>query len=201
MNLNDLDVIEQIHFINKKLKEGYSLSKLDKENIISSRKTISNRFKKIGYELNKNTNQYESIIEVVEGNKFDNKEPISKSSNKVVQGVTSENKEYISKSSNKVAPGTAVNNKLLEEIILNYKDINNKLDEVYEWYKLQSSEKVVNEQNKMVIPDYNEEVLTRSFKLYKSTQHKFADFCKRNSKYKVQDILCFLLDEGMDKYE
>ncbi|MPL91661.1 hypothetical protein SDC9_37737 [bioreactor metagenome] len=201
MNINDLDVIEQIHFINKKLKEGYSLSRLDKENIISSRKTIANRFKKIGYELNKESNQYESIIEVVEGDKSENKEPIPKSSNKVVQGNESENKESISKSSNKVVQGDQVNNKLLGEIILNYTDMNNKLDEVYEWYKLQSSEKVVNEQNKMIIPDYNEEVLTRSFKLYKSTQQKFADFCKRNSKYKVQDILCFLLDEGMKKYE
>lgn len=182
MNLNDLEVIEQIHFINEKLKEGYSLSRLDKENIISSRKTISNRFKKIGYELNKDTNQYESIIEVVESDKPEDKEPVLESSNKVVRG-------------------DQANNKLLEEIILNYADMNDKLEEVYEWYKLQSSEKVVNESKNMIIPDYNEEVLTRSFKLYKSTQQRFADFCKRNSKYKVQDILCFLLDDGMSRYE
>ena len=74
MNLNDLDIMEQIHFINERLKEGYSLSRLDKENIISSRKTISNRFKKIGYELNKDTNQYESIISIVEGDKSEDKE-------------------------------------------------------------------------------------------------------------------------------
>lgn len=201
MNLNDLDIIEQIHFINEKLKAGYSLSRLDKENIISSRKTISNRFKKIGYELNKDTNQYESIIEVVEGDKSEDKEPILESSNKVVQGNESKNKESISKSSNKVVRGDQANNKLLQEIILNYADMNDKLEEVYEWYKLQSSEKVVNESKNMIIPDYNEEVLTRSFKLYKSTQQRFADFCKRNSKYKVQDILCFLLDDGMNRYE
>lgn len=181
MNLNDLDIMEQIHFINEKLKEGYSLSRLDKENIISSRKTISNRFKKIGYELNKDTNQYESIISVVEGDKSDDKEPILESSNKVVRG-------------------DEANNKLLKEIILNYSDMNDKLEEVYNWY-LKSSNKVVNESKNMIIPDYNEEVLTRSFKLYKSTQQRFADFCKRNSKYKVQDILCFLLDDGMNRYE
>lgn len=201
MNLNDLDIMEQIHFINERLKEGYSLSRLDKENIISSRKTISNRFKKIGYELNKDTNQYESIISIVEGDKSEDKEPILESSNKVVQGNESKNKESISKSSNKVVRGDQANNKLLEEIILNYSDMNDKLEEVYEWYKLQSSEKVVNESKNMIIPDYNEEVLTRSFKLYKSTQQRFADFCKRNSKYKVQDILCFLLDDGMNRYE
>lgn len=196
MNLNDLDVIEQIHFINKKLKEGYSLSKLDKENIISSRKTISNRFKKIGYELNKNTNQYESIIEVVEGDKSENKESIPKSSNKVVLGGTSENKEYISKSSNKVVPGTAVNNKLLEEIILNYTDMNNKLDEVYRWY-LESSNEVVNDDLK--INDFEGEVVTRSYKIYEPIQKEFAEYCS-SSKYRVQDLISQALKEFLEKY-
>lgn len=196
MNLNDLDVIEQIHFINKKLKEGYSLSKLDKENIISSRKTISNRFKKIGYELNKNTNQYESIIEVVEGDKSENKEPIPKSSNKVVQGGTSKNKEPISKSSNKVALGTAVNNKLLEEIILNYTDMNNKLDEVYSWY-LESSNEVVNDNLK--INDFEGEVVTRSYKIYEPIQKEFAEYCS-SSKYRVQDLISQALKEFLEKY-
>lgn len=62
---NKLDIMDQIAFVNKKLKEGYSLSKLDNENIISSRKTVSNRFKKVGYELNKVSNQYENTIEIV----------------------------------------------------------------------------------------------------------------------------------------
>lgn len=143
MNLNDLDIIEQIHFINEKLKEGYSLSRLDKENIISSRKTISNRFKKIGYELNKDTNQYESIISIVEGDKSEDKEPILESSNKVVQGNESKNKESISKSSNKVVRGDQANNKLLEEIILNYADMNDKLNEVYKWYQESSNISIV----------------------------------------------------------
>lgn len=196
MNLNDLDVIEQIHFINKKLKEGYSLTKLDNENIISSRKTISNRFKKIGYELNKNTNQYESIVEVVEGYKSENKEPISKSSNKVVQGSTSENKEPISKSSNKVVQGTTLNNKLLEEIILNYTDMNNKLDEVYNWY-LKSSDEVVNDNLK--IHDFDGEVVTRSYKIYEPIQKEFAEYCS-SSKYRVQDLISQALKEFLEKY-
>jgi len=196
MNLNDLDILEQIDFINKKLMEGYSLSKLDSENIISSRKTISNRFKKIGYELNKNTNQYESIIEVVDGDKSENKGPILKSSNKVVQGGTSENKEHISKSSNKVVLGTAVNNKLLEEIILNYKDMNNKLDEVYNWY-LKSSNEVVNDNLK--IHNFDEEVVTRSYKIYESIQKEFAEYCS-SSKYRVQDLISQALKEFLEKY-
>ena len=174
MKLNDLDIIEQIHFINEKLKEGYSLSRLDKENIISSRKTISNRFKKIGYELNKDTNQYESIISIVEGDKSEDKEPILESSNKVVQGNESKNKESISKSSNKVVRGDQANNKLLEEIILNYADMNDKLEEVYNWY-LKSSDKVVSDDLK--IHDFEGEVVTRSYKIYEPIQKEFAEYC------------------------
>lgn len=196
MNLNDLDVIEQIHFINKKLKEGYSLSKLDKENIISSRKTISNRFKKIGYELNKNTNQYESIVEVVEGDKSDNKEPISRSSNKVVEDYKSDNKGNIFKSSNKVVRGNQGDNKLLEEIILNYADMNNKLNEVYNWY-LKSSDEVVNDNLK--IHDFDGEVVTRSYKIYEPIQKEFAEYCS-SSKYRVQDLISQALKEFLEKY-
>lgn len=196
MNLNDLEVIDQIDFINEKLKEGYSLSRLDKENIISSRKTISNRFKKIGYELNKDTNQYESIISVVEGDKSDDKEPILESSNKVVQGNESKNKESISKSSNKVVRGDQANNKLLEEIILNYADMNDKLEEVYEWY-LKSSDKVVSEDLK--IHDFEGEVVTRSYKIYEPIQKEFAEYCS-SSKYRVQDLISQALKEFLEKY-
>lgn len=196
MNLNDLDIMEQIHFINEKLKEGYSLSKLDKENIISSRKTISNRFKKMGYELNKNTNQYESIIEVVECDKSERKEPISESSNKVVQGNESKNKESILKNGNKVVLGGIVNNKLLEEIILNYADMNNKLEEVYNWY-LKSSDEVVS--NDLKIHDFKGKVVTRSYKIYEPIQKEFAEYCS-SSKYRVQDLISQALKEFLDKY-
>lgn len=196
MNLNDLDIIEQIHFINEKLKEGYSLSRLDKENIISSRKTISNRFKKIGYELNKDTNQYESIISIVEGDKSEDKEPILESSNKVVQGNESKNKESISKSSNKVVRGDQANNKLLEEIILNYADMNDKLEEVYNWY-LKSSDKVVSDDLK--IHDFEGEVVTRSYKIYEPIQKEFAEYCS-SSKYRVQDLISQALKDFLEKY-
>ena len=196
MNLNDLEVIEQIHFINEKLKEGYSLSRLDKENIISSRKTISNRFKKIGYELNKDTNQYESIISIVEGDKSEDKEPILESSNKVVQGNESKNKESISKSSNKVVRGDQANNKLLEEIILNYADMNDKLEEVYNWY-LKSSDKVVSDDLKM--HDFEGEVVTRSYKIYEPIQKEFAEYCS-SSKYRVQDLISQALKDFLEKY-
>ena len=175
---NQLDIMDQIEFINNKLKEGYSLTKLDQENIISSRKTVSNRFKKMGYELNKNTNQYESIIEVVEGLKSENREPKLKSSNKVVRGGV-------------------VNNKALEELILNYSDMNSKLDEVYNWYLKNSNEVVTDD---LKIDDFEGEVVTRSFKIYESVQKEFMEYCA-GSKYRVQDLISQAIKEFLEKYK
>ena len=79
--------------------------------------------------------------------------------------------------------------------------MNIKLNEMYNWYKLQSSNKVVQTGAKMDIPDYNEDIVVRSYKLYISTHKRFTEFCKANNKYKVQDILCYLLDKGMDLHE
>lgn len=178
---NELDILEQIDFINKKLKEGYSLSKLDNENIISSRKTISNRFKKVGYELNKESNQYENIIEIV---KSEEKEVITTNTQK-------------QESSNLVVRGDQVNNKALEQLILNYADMSNKLDEVYDWYQESSNNVVIN--NDLKINDFEGEVVVRSYKLYEPIQKEFAEYCA-SSKYRVQDIVSQAFKEFLEKY-
>lgn len=188
MDLNNWDIMKQIEFINEKLREGYTLTKLDNENIISSRKTISNRFKKVGYEFNKTTKQFESIVEIIEADNVLNE-----------VCMTIEPTEEKQQSSNLVVEGEQVNNKLLEEIILNYNDMNSKLNEVYKWYQ-ESINKVVIEDKKLVIEDFEGKLVSRSFKLYEPIQKEFTDFCKMNNKYKVQDILCQALKEYMEKY-
>lgn len=179
---NELDILEQIDFINKKLKEGYSLSKLDNENIISSRKTISNRFKKVGYELNKESNQYENTIEIVKP--------------EVKQIITTNTQKQ--ESSNIVVQGDQVNNKALEQFILNYADMNDKLNEVYKWYQESSNNVVI--EDKLEINDFEGNVVVRSYKLYEPIQKEFAEFCS-SSKFRVQDILSQALKEFLDKYK
>lgn len=179
---NELHIMDQIEFVNKKLKEGYSLSRLDNENIISSRKTVSNRFKKVGYELNKESNQYENTIEIV---KPEDKEIITNNTQK-------------QESSNLVVPGDQVNNKALEQLILNYADMNNKLNEVYDWYQKSSNNVVV--EDKLEIDDFEGKVVVRSYKLYEPIQKEFAEFCA-SSKYRVQDILSQALREFLDKHK
>ena len=77
--------------------------------------------------------------------------------------------------------------------------MNNRLNEMYNWYKLQSSNKVVDAE-KFKVDDFEGEIVVRSYKLYEPIQKEFLDFCKKNNKYKVQDILCQFIKEGIEKY-
>lgn len=61
---NELEVKDQIEFINKEL-ENKSLTKISEE-LKVSRKTIRNRFEKIGYSYDKQSNKYK-----IEANKAD----------------------------------------------------------------------------------------------------------------------------------
>ena len=78
--------------------------------------------------------------------------------------------------------------------------MNNKLNEMYNWYKLQSSNKVV-QTEKFKVDDFEGEIVVRSYKLYEPIQRDFLEFCKRNNKFKVQDILSQFIKEGLEKYK
>ena len=185
---NNLDVLEQIEYINKNLLEGNTLTNVCK-NIGIGRSTIRDRFKKVSYEYNKNINQYESIVEIIEAETVapaGANEPIKENIKPVIQ-----------QSSNKVV---RTDNEILTSLINNYDDMNNKLNEMYNWYKLQSSNKVV-QTEKFKVDDFEGDIVVRSYKLYEPIQREFLEFCKKNNKYKVQDILRQFIKEGLEKYK
>ena len=184
---NNLDVLEQIEYINKNLLEGNTLTNVCK-NIGIGRSTIRDRFKKVSYEYNKNINQYESIVEIIEAETVapaGANEPIKENIKPVIQ-----------QSSNKVV---RTDNEILTSLINNYDDMNNKLNEMYNWYKLQSSNKVV-QTEKFKVDDFEGDIVVRSYKLYEPIQREFLEFCKKNNKYKVKDILSQFIKEGLEKY-
>ena len=184
---NNLDVLEQIEYINKNLLEGNTLTNVCK-NIGIGRSTIRDRFKKVSYEYNKNINQYESIVEIIEAETVapaGANEPIKENIKPVIQ-----------QSSNLVV-GT--DSEILSHIINNYDDNLSKLNEMYNWYKLQSSNKVV-QTEKFKVDDFEGDIVVRSYKLYEPIQREFLEFCKKNNKYKVQDILSQFIKEGLEKY-
>ena len=185
---NSLDVMQQIKYINSQLIEGNTLTNVCKS-IGIGRSTIRDRFKKVSYEYNKTINQYESIIEIIEAI-----EPAlpAGASEPIKEDIT----PVIQQSSNLVV-GT--DNEILTSLINNYDDMNIKLNEMYNWYKLQSSNKVV-QTEKFKVDDFEGDIVVRSYKLYEPIQKDFLEFCKRNNKYKVQDILSQALKEFLDKY-
>ena len=186
---NSLDVMEQIEYINKSLLNGNTLTNICKS-IGIGRSTIRDRFEKVSYKYNKSINQYESIVEIIETIEpalpAGENEPIKEDITPVIQ-----------QSSNLVV-GT--DNEILTSLINNYDDMNIKLNEMYNWYKLQSSNKVV-QTEKFKVDDFEGDIVVRSYKLYESIQKEFTEFCKINNKYKVQDILCQFIKEGLEKYK
>lgn len=188
---NNLEVLEQIEYINKSLLEGNTLTNICKS-IGIGRSTIRDRFKKVSYEYNKSINQYESIVEIIEA------ETIAPAgANKPIK---EDIKPFVQESSNLVV-GTELykNNEILINMINNYDDNLSKLNELYDWYKLQSSNKVV-QTEKFKVDDFEGDIVVRSYKLYEPIQREFLEFCKKNNKYKVQDILSQALKEFLDKY-
>lgn len=135
----------------------------------------------MGYELNKESNQYENTIEIVRPEE---------------EIITTNTQKQ--ESSNIVVRGDQVNNKALEQLIINYADMNDKLNEVYKWYQKSSNNVVI--EDKLEIDDFEGEVVVRSYKLYEPIQKEFAEFCS-SSKYRVQDILSQALKEFLDKYK
>lgn len=190
MTRNDFDKLEdmeQIEYINNKLIEGNTLTNVCKS-IGIGRSTITDRFKKVSYKYNKSTSQYECMIEIIEAEISDPR--MDK------MDIISDHIPNKQESSLKVV---ATNNEILTDIIINYDDNLNKLNEMYNWYKLQSSNKVV-ATDKLKVDDFQGDIVVRSYKLYEPIQQEFTDFCKANNKYKVQDILSQALKEFLDKY-
>ena len=192
MNRTDFDVLEvleQIKYINKSLSEGYTVTGIC--NYIGiGRSTIKDRFEKVSYKYNKSINQYESIVEIIEAI-----EPAlpAGANEHIKEDIT----PVIQQSSNLVV---RTDSDILTTIINNYDDNMNKLNEMYNWYKLQSSNKVV-QTEKFKVDDFEGDIVVRSYKLYETIQKDFTEFCKVHNKYKVQDILCQFIKEGLEKYK
>lgn len=123
-------------------------------------------------------------------------------SNTNPKGIENTTKEIVSYKSNTEVTVKSEEYKKLLYIINSYDEMSKKLsqmDRVYEWYeKKKSDENAID----IEIPDNSEqnEIVTRSFKLYADVNKDFKDFCNR-SNYKVQDIVSVALKEFLDKYD
>ena len=95
-----------------------------------------------------------------------------------------------------------MNNQVLQNIIDKYTAMYNKLEDMYNWYETAviKADDVIDYVTLLKVDDFDGAIVPRSYKLYEPVAKEFAEFCKANNKYKIQDILSQFIREGIDKY-
>lgn len=132
-------------------------------------KVLRKIIKDNGYRFDQKSRNYIKVTEVVQGDK----------SNQVV------------------VPGAEY--KKLIDTMKNLKNMNDKLEEMYSWYELQT--KVV-ERDTLRIEPNNHDTVTRSFKVYEDIYKEFMKLSKEKySTYKMQDLISHAIREFCDKYK
>ena len=125
---------------------------------------------------------------------------INKELEKIGYVYDKQSNKYIEKSINKdlnEVNNTINTNVLFEKIKgleRQMKDLNEEVNKL----KIESKEIGFNE---IDIRALEGETVSRCYRLNKEVQKEFSKFCKRNSSYKVQDILGTALLEFMEKYK
>ena len=172
----NMNIDSKINYINNELNKGLKVIEI-RESLNVGEKELQKIIKSGGYKYNSKIKNYIKITEIVNG--YNNNQSVVgyKSSDIVVS-----NSEY-------------------EKLINTINDIqsmNDKLNEVYNWYELQN--KVV-EKIELRIDPNNNDTVTRSFKVYEDVYKDFLKLSKKHSTYKIQDLISQAIKEFVDKYK
>lgn len=189
-----LDIANQIEYLNNKLGAGLSVKEIRGELNVGEKK-LQKYLKSINFKFDQKTKSYIKVTKVVN-------DPNNKENYKDNHLVVKHNEKSRESKNDTLPVGFNEYDKLMN-MISTYEDISekmDKLDEMIEWYEMQKSVIDVTPQ-KLEIPPTNQEVVSRSFKIYRDVMEDFSKFCKNNNNYKVQDIISFALREFMDKYD
>lgn len=182
-----LDILNQIVFINDKLKEGLTLTVISL-NIKVSRKTIGNKFISAGYIFSKSLKQY------IKNDKY-------KSNTTVVSvSKSTENKavstpEY--KSNVNIFNSKEAKNKMLD--ILEKHD---NIQEMLEWYNHQKDIINVDVSELKIDKDKLQgKVKVTTVRLYGEVWEHFKTFMDTYKEFKSMDLISMALIEYADKYK
>lgn len=177
LEFNQLELQEQVQYINDQLVLGLSVTKVC-ETIGIDRSTVRKRFKKGGYTFNKDLNLYEGDIL----NGEDVKE-IAHTPNKKPQKVRTIADDMI-------ALGDRV--RALEKQM---RALENKVDN----QEINTGNTTNANTIELELLEFDADTVTRAYRLYEDVQKEFKIFCKKHSEYKVQDIISTALVEFMNK--
>lgn len=182
---NKLDIISKIEYFNKKLGDGQTVTRI-REDIGIGEKSWQKEAKNNGYKYDAKLKSYIKVAEVTQ--------VISKGDccNSLVVDTEVDYKDNL----NVVVTGEEYKRVIKE--LQDIKSMYGKFEQMYSWYELQQQ---VVEKEQLRIEANDNEIVTRSFKVYSDIYNEFMDFCKDHKEYKVQQIVSQALAEIVEKYK
>lgn len=185
---NQLEKLEQVQYINSKLKEGYSLTKISKE-LGVGRSTISERFNKIKYFYSKESNEY------IYNDSVTNVDRSVRPSKVKEDIIINEVNEKLSNGSN--TDVSLMSDKVVQSNLINLSKEYQTLIEMIELYKKNSN--ILSTQ--IVIDlDTTDNTLT-TLRVNTDVLRQFNEFVNENKQYKKVDLVSMALKEYMSNHK
>lgn len=195
MDLNEfmgLSIQDQIQYINNQLDQGLKMDQI-RSNIGIGEKKLQRHIKDNNYKYDNKTKRYICNMNMLQDPVHSEIKP-SEATGEVTKVI--EHKYNMNVLQEVLEPDN-------QQKLINMLQMYDKLQDMYKWYEIQQlQDKVVDmDPPEIKVNINNDEVLTRSFRVYKNIYDKWNNFCKENSNYKVLDLLSMALDEYIEKYQ
>lgn len=195
MDLNEfmrLPIQDQIQYINDKLDQGLKMDQI-RSLIGIGEKKLQRHIKDNNYKYDNKTKRYICNMNMLQEPVHSEIKP-SEATGEVTKVI--EHKYNIDILPEVLEPDN-------QQKLINMLNMYDKLEKMYNWYEIQQlKDHVVDvDPPEIKVNINNDEVLTRSFRIYKNVYDKWSSFCKENSNYKVLDLFAMALDEYIEKYQ
>lgn len=191
---NQLDVLEQIKYINKQLENNSTLTLVCKKLNIG-RSTIRDRFKKLDYSYSKDLNRYvynDSVTDVVQN--------VITKNNKCIADETHKENNVSNTYVARVDKVTDIINKSDVEVKETIIDIVNNYDVLKEIIELHKCNTSVIKQQIVIDVEESESKLT-TLRVNSKELELFNSFCDNNKQYKKIDLISQALKEFRERYK
>ncbi|MCB2309262.1 hypothetical protein LGL08_22145 [Clostridium estertheticum] len=200
--LNKLNIIEQVNYINSELIKGGSLRSIS-SNLHMSKTTFRDRALTIGYTYNESTKQLtkdNNIKEPKKATKRDMKPVIQNHNKSIISNKDTTKVSVVKKESPPLD--------LLQELKINLEDVKEllgmkeQIKEVIQNYNKSKSIIDVIKPHELKVDKtlFEGELKGRLIKVYDNVNTDWINFCKANSEYKMQDLYSIALLEFIKKY-